>query len=47
MTEETPVAVVTGLVTGAHDWISDVGVNEIYRDEKHIGENKNQLLYHF
>lgn len=47
MPEETPVAVVTGLVVGAHDWISDVGVNEIYRDEKNIGKDKKSVVVSF
>ncbi len=44
MSEETPVAIVTELVRGVHDWISDVGVTEIYRDEKHIGKDKKSVI---
>lgn len=36
MPESTPVAVVTAIVRASHDWVSDIGVTEIYRDEKHI-----------
>jgi phenylalanyl-tRNA synthetase beta chain len=47
MPEETPVAIVTGLVKGAHEWISDIGVTEIYRDEKHIGVDKKSVVISF
>lgn len=47
MPEETPVAVVTGLVSGAHEWVSDVGINEIYRDENHIGKDKKSVVVSF
>jgi phenylalanyl-tRNA synthetase beta chain len=47
MSEETPVAILTGLVKGTHEWISDIGVNEIYRDEKHIGVNKKSVVISF
>lgn len=45
--EETPVAVVTRLVQESHEWVSDVGVNEIYRDEKHIGKDKKSVVVSF
>lgn len=47
MPEETPVAIVTGLVKGTHEWISDIGVTEIYRDEKHIGADKKSVIISF
>lgn len=42
--EEIPVAVITQLVSGVHEWVSDVGVTEIYRDEKHIGKDKKSVI---
>jgi phenylalanyl-tRNA synthetase beta chain len=47
MPEETPVAIITGLVKGSHDWISEVGINEIYRDENHIGADKKSVIVSF
>lgn len=45
--ETTPVAVVTELVRNAHEWISDIGVTEIYRDETHIGKDKKSVVVSF
>jgi len=45
--ESTPVAVVIELVGSVHDWISDVWVSEIYRDEKHIGTDKKSVIVSF
>jgi len=45
--EETPVAVVINLIRDAHEWIFDIGVNEIYRDEKHIGKDKKSVVVSF
>ena len=47
MPESTPVAVVTAIVRGAHEWISDIGVSEIYRDESHIGADKKSVVVSF
>lgn len=47
MSEETPVAVVIDLVRDSHEWIFDIGVNEIYRDEKHIGKDKKSVVVSF
>ncbi len=47
MPEETPVAIVTNLVGTTHEWISDIGVTEIYRDEKHIGKDKKSVIVSF
>ncbi len=47
MPEETPVAVIIGLIRDAHEWIFDIGVNEIYRDEKHIGINQKSVVVSF
>lgn len=44
MPEETPVAVVTDLVRQSHSHVSDIGVSEIYRDEKHIGPGKKSVI---
>ena len=44
MPEETPVAVVIELVKASHAWVSDVGVMEIYRDEKNIGKDKKSVV---
>ncbi len=45
--ESTPVAVVTAIVGASHDWISDIGVSEIYRDESHIGADKKSVVVSF
>lgn len=45
--ESTPVAVVTQLVAETHEWVSDVGVSEIYRDDKHIGAEKKSVVVSF
>jgi len=34
-------------VRGSHEWIFDIGVNEIYRDEKHIGIDKKSVVVSF
>lgn len=47
MPESTPVAVVTRLVEWVHEWISNVGISEIYRDEKHIGADKKSAVISF
>lgn len=47
MPEVTPVAVVTGLVGKSHELVSDIGVTEIYRDEKHIGKDKKSVIVSF
>lgn len=47
MPEEAPVAVVIDLVRDSHEWIFDIGVNEIYRDEKHIGKDKKSVVVSF
>lgn len=47
MPEVTPVAVVTGLVGESHELVSDIGVTEIYRDEKHIGKDKKSVIVSF
>ena len=47
MPEETPVAIVTGLVASAHEWVSDIGVSEIYRDPNHIGKDKKSVIVSF
>lgn len=44
MPEATPVATIVGLVRESHEWISDIGVTEIYRDEKHIGIDKKSVI---
>ncbi len=44
MPESTPVATLTTLVKNAHNWISDISVAEIYRDEKHIGQDKKSVV---
>jgi phenylalanyl-tRNA synthetase beta chain len=44
MPEETPVAVITDLVKASNEWISDVGITEIYRDESHIGKDKKSVV---
>lgn len=44
MPETTPVADLTTLVKNTHAWISDISVTEIYRDEKHIGQNKKSVV---
>lgn len=47
MPEFTPVAVVTAIVRASHEWVSDIGVSEIYRDEKHIGKDKKSVVVSF
>jgi phenylalanyl-tRNA synthetase beta chain len=47
MPESTPVAVVTAIVRASHDWVSDIGVTEIYRDESHIGIDKKSVIVSF
>jgi phenylalanyl-tRNA synthetase beta chain len=47
MPESTPVAVVTAIVRASHDWVSDIGVTEIYRDESHIGVDKKSVVVSF
>ncbi len=47
MPESTPVAVVTAIVRASHEWVSDIGVTEIYRDEKHIGIDKKSVVVSF
>lgn len=47
MPESTPVAVVTAIVRASHEWVSDIGVSEIYRDEKHIGKDKKSVVVSF
>lgn len=47
MPESTPVAVVTAIVRASHDWVSDIGVTEIYRDEKHIWADKKSVVVSF
>ena len=47
MPEETPVAVIINLVRESHEWIFDIGVNEIYRDENHIGKDKKSVVVSF
>lgn len=44
MPESTPVAVVTAIVRASHEWVSDIGVSEIYRDESHIGIDKKSVI---
>lgn len=44
MPEETPVAVIIDSVRESHEWIFDIGVSEIYRDEKHIGKDKKSVV---
>lgn len=44
MSETTPVATIVGLVRESNEWISDIGVTEIYRDEKHIGIDKKSVI---
>lgn len=44
MPEETPVATIIDLVSRSHEWISDVGIHEIYRDETHIGKDKKSVV---
>lgn len=36
MPENTPVGLILADIASVHDWISDIGVSEIYRDETHI-----------
>ncbi len=47
MPEPTPVAVVTAIVRASHEWVSDIGVTEIYRDESHIGIDKKSVVVSF
>lgn len=47
MPESTPVAVVTAIVGASHEWVSDIGVTEIYRDESHIGIDKKSVVVSF
>lgn len=47
MPESTPVAVVTAIVRASHEWVSDIGVSEIYRDESHIGIDKKSVVVSF
>lgn len=42
--ETTPVSVIIKLVGESHVWISDIGITEIYRDEKHIGIDKKSVI---
>ncbi|MBP7806401.1 phenylalanine--tRNA ligase subunit beta [Candidatus Gracilibacteria bacterium] len=42
--ETTPVATLVKLVRESHEWVSDIGVTEIYRDEKHIGVDKKSVV---
>lgn len=44
MPETTPVASLVNLVRESHEWISDIGITEIYRDEKHIGVDKKSVV---
>ena len=44
MSETTPVAVITDLVRASHEWVSDIGISEIYRDETHIGAHKKSVV---
>lgn len=44
MPETTPVATLVQIVGSSHEWISDIGVTEIYRDEKHIGIDKKSVI---
>jgi phenylalanyl-tRNA synthetase beta chain len=44
MPETTPVATLVNLVRESHEWISDIGITEIYRDEKHIGADKKSVV---
>lgn len=44
MPETTPVATLVNLVRESHEWISDIGITEIYRDEKHIGIDKKSVV---
>ena len=44
MPENTPVAVITSLVKHSHEWVSDIQINEIYRDENHIGHDKKSVI---
>jgi phenylalanyl-tRNA synthetase beta chain len=47
MSETTPVATLIELVRTSHEWVSDVGVSDIYRDEKHIGIDKKSVVISF
>lgn len=47
MPESTPVAVVTAIVRASHEWVSDIGVSEIYREESHIGIDKKSVVVSF
>ena len=47
MPETIPVSLVTTLVSQSHEWISDIGVSEIYRDETHIGHDKKSVVISF
>jgi phenylalanyl-tRNA synthetase beta chain len=44
MPETTPVATLLELVRTSHEWISDIWVTEIYRDEKHIGIDQKSVV---
>lgn len=44
MPETTPVATLVKIVRESHEWVSDIGVIEIYRDEKHIGVEKKSVI---
>lgn len=44
MPETTPVTTLVGLVRESHEWLSDIGVTEIYRDERHIGVDKKSVI---
>jgi len=44
MPETRPVATLVELVRTSHEWISDIGVTEIYRDDKHIGVDKKSVV---
>lgn len=47
MPEDTPVKVALDIVSGSHEWISDVSVSEIYRDPAHIGDKKKSVVVSF
>ncbi len=45
--EGIPVALLLELVRSSHEWVSEVGVSEIYRDEQHIGADKKSVVISF
>jgi len=47
MPEDTPVKIALDIVSGTHEWISDVSVSEIYRDPAHIGDKKKSVVISF